>query len=120
MKSHFWVLLGELIDNGRDNSGGNWLRCSYPNVSHCRVGNEIDVFNTAAYFIEHRGAALNERQSVRSRFDTSPAPVKQAHSECVLQIRDRLRYCGLRHMQPNRSASHSAGLHNGHQDIEVA
>jgi hypothetical protein len=45
--------------------------------------------------------------------------VEQAHAERMLQVRDRSRYSRLTGVEVLRRLAHAAGLHHGHEDVQV-
>jgi len=63
--------------------------------------------------------AREQGAAVFCRLHALPVAVQQAHAERVLQVRDRSGNGGLGAVEALRSLAHAAGLHHGHEDVQV-
>jgi hypothetical protein len=45
--------------------------------------------------------------------------IEEAHAKCMFELRDRSRNGGLSEVKALRRLTHAAGLHHGHQDVQV-
>ena len=64
-------------------------------------------------------SALEQRAAVLGRLDTLRIAVEKAHADRVFQVRDRSGNGGLSGVQERGRLAHAAGLHHGHQHVEV-
>ena len=56
---------------------------------------------------------------VFGRFNSLAVAIEEAQAEHLLQVRNRFGNVGLRGVQVSRRLPHAAGLHDGHEDMEV-
>src|SRR5215510_4664762 len=96
------------------------LTASHAYLSRRRIGKRCDVLNSLPQFVEHCDAALDQRTTIWRGLNALAAAVEQAHAQCVLQIGDRLRDGGLRHVEGACCLAHAACLDNGQQNIDVS
>ena len=61
----------------------------------------------------------SKRAAVFGRLDALAMAIEQAHAERMLQIRDRSGNVGLEVFEAPRRLAHAAGLHDGHEDVQV-
>ena len=92
---------------------------SDPHFASRRVGKKLDVLHALAQVIEYGCAAIEQRAAVFGRLDALAVAIEQAHAERMLQFRDRSRNGGLGGVQALRRLAHAAGLHDGHEDMQV-
>src|SRR5882762_6214391 len=119
MKHDSRITLGEPLDDGRNEGRGeNGAACD-PHFPRRRVGEKLDVFDALAQVIEYGHPAIEQRATVRGRLDALAVAVEQAHAERILQLRDRSRNVGLGCIEALRRLPHGAGLHHGHEDVQV-
>ena len=83
------IAAGELIDDCRNQTGGHEVAASNPHLPGRRVCEKLDVLHTLAQAIEDGRAAIEQRAPIFSGLDALPVAIEQAHTECMLQFRDR-------------------------------
>ena len=95
------------------------MAASDPHFPSSRVGEKLDVLHALAQLIEDGGPAIEQRATVLGRLDPLAVAVEQAHAERMLQFRDRSAKWWAGWCSGVRRLPHAAGLHDGHQDVQV-
>src|SRR5712672_1619142 len=72
-----------------------------------------------AQFIEYGHAAIEQGPTVIGCFDPLAVALKQPYAKRMFQFRDRPRNGGLSDAEALRRLPHAAGLHHGHEDVQV-
>src|SRR5262245_40637671 len=81
---------------------------------------KLDVSHSLFQFIERHVSTFEQSLPVDRCFDAAWAPIEEPDANCSLQVRDNLRYSGLRHPKVLGALGHAAPLHNGEEDMEIA
>ena len=76
-------------------------------------------FTRLAQVIEHGRSAIEQGATVLGRLDALRVAVEQTHANGPFQFRDRSGNGGLGRIEERGRLAHAAGLHDGHQDMEV-
>jgi tripartite-type tricarboxylate transporter receptor subunit TctC len=119
MKHDSRITPGEPIDDGSNEGFAGIDGASDPYFASARVGEKLDLFHALAQVIEYGCAAIEERATVFGRRDPMAVPIEQAYAERMLQFRDRPRNVGLGGVELLRRLAHGAGLHDGHEDVQI-
>jgi hypothetical protein len=70
--------------------------------------------------VEDRSPVLEQGASIERRLDSAAAAIKQRHTQCVLEVGNRLGYDRLRHRQLLCGPRHRARADHHHQNMQIA
>src|SRR5215467_681958 len=70
-------------------------------------------------FVENYRPAIQKHAPVLRRLDALAAAIEETHPERMLQFRDRSGDGGLSAVEAFRRLSHAAGLHDGHENVQL-
>jgi hypothetical protein len=92
---------------------------SYPDFSSRRIGKKFDVLYAVTQIVENGYGAVEQRATILGRLNPLAVAIEEAYTECRLQFCNRPRNCGLRRIETPCCLAHRAGLHHGHEDVQV-
>src|SRR5262249_1953950 len=110
----------ELVD-------GDWyqpfcqkFRTRNSHLPRCLVRQKLNILNRMLQLVEYDAATLKKHLSINRRFDALRGPIKETDANCILEVRNRLRYGRLGHCEMRCCLRHAAPTHDGGQDVKIA
>src|SRR5262249_26227522 len=114
------IALTEAVEQGRHQDIRCCGRRADPQLSRSCICEKFNVPQALLELVEGSATAREQCVSVQGRLDAAPAAIKQLHSDVVLELRDDLRHCGLRHPKLRGCLGQAAGLHDHREHAEVS
>jgi hypothetical protein len=119
MKYDVGIALHVPVDDCGNKAGTKRRDASDPHFAGTRVGKKLDLLYALAQVVKHGNAAIEQCAPKLGWLDSLPMTVEQLHAESVLQFGNRSGNSRLRDVEPLRRLPHAAGLHHGHENVQV-
>src|ERR1700704_5813692 len=119
MNRDSWKAAPKLVKNGGEWPSNEGLIASDVDFTRCRIGQELNLFDTLSEFVEDGHASLDDCPPVSREFNTPSAAIQQSDAKRMFHVGYRFGYDRLRHRKLPCSFSHAAGLHHGQQNMQV-
>src|SRR5262245_12997971 len=95
------------------------MAASNPHFPSGRIGGKLDLLHALAQVVEYSHSTIQQCTTVLRRLDALAVAIEQAHAEGMLQFPDRSRNSRLSNIKALGRLPHAAGLHDGHEDVQV-
>src|SRR5215510_14779549 len=119
MKNDAWIATRQSVDNGCYEGSGQSRNRSNSDLACRGIVKEFDVLYAATQLIEYGYATIEQCTAVFRRLNPSPRAIEQSNTESRLQLCNRSRNGRLGGVEKLSCFAHAAGLHDGHEDVEV-
>src|SRR4029450_8123704 len=119
MKHDSRILQRKPLDYGRNKASSEKVVASNSHFSSGGIGEKFDVLDSLTEVIEHSRSAIEKDPTVLGQLDALRVAVEQSHANSAFQFGDRPGNGGLGRIEERGRLAHVAGLHHGHQDMEV-